>query len=214
MNSENLLGVRIQWLTAKPSTPEGYAAAVKDVDYIVLNYSQLCPRIDGAPVDFTGAPNADKLEWLVKNDVAAGAIDFQLYYEDIVEHPTMRVHTEFSNYHFYDIVHNPVRRTNEEIISAIKQLENEANISVQTESDKNKTDMVYPTVLASLAKNIALTAEQQAVLNRVTEVSNRATVNADNAKNLIAIVNAGGTPDIRSGWQYDNITPQTAFYND
>ena len=53
----------------------------------------------------------------------------------------------------------------------------------------------------------------QAVADRLTEVANKANQNAANAESLIAIVNCGGIPDIDSGWEYDNISPQGFPFN-
>lgn len=45
------------------------------------------------------------------------------------------------------------------------------------------------------------------------EVATKAFENASNADALIAVVNSGGTPNLDSGWIYDNITPQGSPFN-
>ena len=204
-------GILIEWL--KPVSQRDYNNLVEGVDFIVLNYNKPCPVTDGSPIDFTGAPNAENLEWLIKSIGNRAGVDYRLYVENIATRPTNIPDPEYPNYHQWIIEYNNIRRTNAEIIDAIRQMEAAANLSVQTEADKNKISMIAPAVNAALAQNLPLTEGQQAVYDRMIEVANKAEMNAANAKDLISIVEAGGIPDIDSGWEYDNITAQGYPFN-
>lgn len=211
MNSEGKIGVLLHWLV--PASERDYNN-LKATDFEVLDYNRVCSRVDGMPIDFSGAPDAENMEWLLIKEGERVNPDYSLYVENVIARPTNTKDEELINYNLWLIEYNIVRRSNEEIITAIKEYERQANLSVQSESDKTKTDMVYPSVLMAMASNTPLTEEQLAVKNRVTEIANRATMNAANAKALIELVLTGVTPDIKIGWQYDNISAQTAFYND
>lgn len=204
-------GILIEWL--KPASERDYNNLVEGIDFKVLNYNAPCSRTDGQPIDFTGAPNAENLEWLVKiNGVRAG-VDYRLYMENVASRPTQNSDTEYPNYHQWITEYANVRRSNAEIIASIRQMESQANLSVQGEADKNKMAMMSPAVFMAQAQNIPLTPDLQEVADRLIEVANKANINAKNAQDLIAIVEAGGMPDIDSGWEYDNITPKGFPFN-
>lgn len=204
-------GILIEWL--KPVSERDYNNLVEGVDFIILNYNKPCPRMDGALIDFTGVPNAENLEWLIKSMGNRAGVDFRLYMENIASRPTQTADADYQNYHQYITEYGNVRRTNDELIAAIRQMEATANLSVQSESEKNKIAMMAPAVNAALAQNLHLTDSQQVVYNRMIEIANKADQNAANAKSLIDIVNAGGIPDIDSGWEYDNVSPQGYPFN-
>jgi len=212
MDSTGLFGILIEWLTSKEQ--RDYNNLRENVDFTIANQYKLCPVTDGSTIDFTGAPNAENLEWLLRRDGLDVGKDLQIYERIIVSRPTQEKDIEFQNYNVWktDFMYN--RRPDDQIISVIKQLESNANMSVQSESNALKTEMKWRDVQQAMATNTPLDDNQQAVLARVTEVANRATLNADNAKVLIDLVLAGNTPDITIGWKTDNITPQSAFYND
>ena len=209
-NLEN--GILIEWL--KPVSERNYDNLVDGVDFIVLNYNKPCPNADGSPIDFTGVPNAENLEWLIKSTGNRAGVDYRLYMENIANHPTATADPDYPNYHQYVTEYANVRRTNAELIDAIRQMEATANLSVQTEAEKNKISMMAPAVNAALAQNLPLTDSQQAVYNRMIEIANKADQNAANAASLIAIVETGGIPDIDSGWEFDNITAQGYPFNE
>ena len=204
-------GILIEWL--KPVTERDYANLVEGVDFIVLNHNKPCPRLDGGAIDFTGVPNAENLEWLIKSTGNRAGVDFRLYMENLASRPTQRSDSDYPNYHQWITEFGNVRRPNSEIIASIRQMEANANLSIQSESEKNKIAMMAPAVNAALAQNLTLTDSQQAVYNRMIEIANKADQNAANAANLIDIVQDGGTPDIDSGWEYDNISPQGYPFN-
>lgn len=204
MNSEGLMGILIEWL--KPENERNYTDLKENVDYRVLNPNKECPVIDGSPIDFTGAPNAQNLEWLVKTygDRVPG-FDFRIYIEDEYSSPTNLPHPDFSNYRQFKAVYSLVRRTNEDILNVIEQIENEANLSIQNESEKAKMQLLFPTVQSKKIAGLALEPFEQEVWDRQNIVSQKAWQNAANAKNLKDAIIAGLTPDISKGWEYDNI---------
>lgn len=206
MNSENLNGILIFW--NKPLSERDYNN-LQDGDFTVLNYNKPCPVTDGSPITFTGVENAENYEWLVKSQGAiVEGIDYDLFSQNTVDRPTNTKHAEFVNYNIWLTEIQNVRRTNEELIQVIRDKENEANNSVLNESERNKLQMIAPAVNAKLASGLSLNTQEQAVYNRMLEVSQKAMLNASNAANLISIVNTNGTPDIKSGWEYDNISSQ------
>lgn len=202
-------GILIYWLVAE----RNYETAVEGIDYEVRSPNAACPNTDGSPVDFTGAPGAENYEWLLKPDGVHVGVDYRLYKENIAQRPTQIKDVEYPNYSIYLTEYGVVRRSNDELIAAIRQMESTANLAVQGESDKNKMAMMSPAVYMAQAQNLPLTPDLQTVADRLIEVSNKANQNASNAQSLIDVVSAGGIPDIDSGWEYDNITPQGFPFN-
>ena len=202
-------GILIYWLVAE----RNYETAVEGIDYEVRNPNAACPNTDGSPVDFTGAPGAENYEWLLKPDGVHVGVDYRLYKENIAQRPTQIKDVEYSNYSIYLTEYGVVRRSNDELIAAIRQMESTANLAVQGEADKNKMAMMSPAVYMAQAQNLPLTTDLQTVADRLIEVANKANQNAANAQSLISVVTAGGIPDIDSGWEYDNITPQGFPFN-
>ena len=202
-------GILIYWLVAE----RNYETAVEGIDYEVRNPNAACPNTDGSPVDFTGAPGAENYEWLLKPDGVHVGVDYRLYKENIAQRPTQIKDVEYSNYSIYLTEYGVVRRSNDELIAAIRQMESTANLAVQGEADKNKMAMMSPAVYMAQAQNLPLTPDLQTVADRLIEVSNKANQNASNAQSMIDIVTTGGIPNIDSGWEYDNITPQGFPFN-
>jgi len=204
-------GILIFWL--KQLAERDYNNLVENVDYKIINPNKPCPNTDGSPVDFTGAPGAENYEWLLRPDGVKVGVDYRIYVENEAKRPTQTKDTEYPNYSIFLTEYGVVRRSNDEIIAAIRQMESNANLAVQGEADKNKMAMMSPAVYMAQAQNIPLTPDLQAVADRLTEVANKANQNAANAKSLIDVVIAGGIPDIDSGWEYDNITAQGFPFN-
>lgn len=204
-------GILIFWL--KPKTEIDYNNLVEGIDFEVRNPNAPCPETGGAPISFAGVPNADRYEWLVKPDAVHAGVDYRLYKENEAKRPTNVPCEDYPNYNVYITEYTPVRRDNVELIAAIRQMESQANLAVQGEADKNKMAMMSPAVYMAQAQNLTLTPDLQAVADRLTEVANKANQNAANAASLIAVVEAGGIPDLDSGWEYDNITPQGFPFN-
>lgn len=204
-------GILIFWL--KEKTEIDYNNLVEGVDFKVINPNAPCPVTGGAPISFAGVPDADRYEWLVKPDGVRVGVDYRLYKENEAKRPTNVACEDYPNYNVYITEYTPVRRDNVELIAAIRQMESQANLAVQGEADKNKMAMMSPAVYMAQAQNLPLTPDLQAVADRLVEVANKANQNAANAASLIAVVEAGGIPDLDSGWEYDNITPQGFPFN-
>jgi hypothetical protein len=204
-------GILIFWLNDKSQID--YNNLVDGVDFRVVNPNSPCPRTDGEPISFEGAPNAAMYEWLVKTEGVHVGVDYRIYKENEAKRPTDTPCQDYPNYNVYITEYTPVRRDNIELIAAIRQMESQANLAVQGEADKNKMAMMSPAVYMAQAQNLPLTPDLQAVADRLIEVANKANQNAANAASLIAVVEAGGIPDLDSGWEYDNITPQGFPFN-
>lgn len=210
MNSEGVLGILIKWVDGKTEATRDYDN-LSESDFEVLNWYKVCPVTDGRVIDFTGAPDADKLEWLM---YAEGErltdFDQNLYIENIVRRPTKQKDSVLVNYNKYLNIYTISKRTKPEIIESIRQLENEANISVLNEAERNKLVMLQGAVQAKISNGVALNEYEQNVYTRMLEVSEKALINASNAANLIGQVDAflAGTAniDLKSGWETDNIT--------
>lgn len=208
MNSTGLIGVLIKWLVDKSQVD--YANLFENRDYIVINPSKVCPVTDGSIVSFsTDVADSDKLEWMLRRSTVSSNPDFDIYYENYVQRPTSVYDDEFPNYRVFlnDIV--LVRKSNDEIIAAIRQKEAEANASVIGEAGSDKLNVLYAGVVAKLLAGSSLTSLsecEQNVYNRQVEVSAKVTANAANARMLITSVNNNATPNISEGWEYDNIS--------
>lgn len=200
MNSEGKIGVIVEWL--KPIAERDYDNLVEGVDFIIINPSRICPRADGLPVQFDNP----KMEWLLRADGESISPDYNIYYETIVSRPTNTKDTELTNYNLFLNERVLVRRTNEEIVAVIRDKENEANNSVLGEAERNKLAMLAPAINVKLSSGIPLNTQETAVRNRMIEVAEKAMLNASNAASLISLVEAGNTPDVTQGWEYDNIT--------
>ena len=204
-------GILIFWL--KEKTEIDYNNLAEGVDFKVINPNAPCSQTGGAPISFAGVPDADRYEWLVKPDAIHVGVDYRLYKENEAKRPTNVPCEDYPNYNVYITEYTPVRRDNVELIAAVRQMESQANLAVQGEADKNKMAMMSPAVYMAQAQNLPLTPDLQTVADRLTEVANKANQNAANAASLIAVVEAGGIPDLDSGWEYDNITPQGFPFN-
>lgn len=198
-------GILIFWL--KPKTEIDYNNLVEGVDYKVINPNSPCPQTGGAPISFAGVPDSDRYEWLVKPDGVHVGVDHRLYKENEAKRPTNVACEDYPNYNVFITEYGIIRRSNTELIAAIRQMENQANSSVLSEGEATKLTMMQAAVNKSYASGMPLTTDLQNVEDRLLEVANKANQNAANAASLIAIVEAGGIPDLDSGWEYDNITP-------
>lgn len=209
MNSEGRIGKQIKWL--KPVEQRDYNNLVENVDFIMINGSQICPVCDGSPILFQSDPMK---EWLL---ITIGEIpnpDYTYWSINEVSKPTNTKDQILVNYNQWQINYELVERSESEIIDLIKEEERQANLLVMSECDKIKTDAALPAVYFALMTNQTLTACEQAVKERATEFANIAAINATNATNLINLVKQGLRPDIKSGWQYDSITKQCHYYNE
>ena len=200
MNSEGRIGVIVQWL--RPKTEIDFDALVEGTDFIVVNPAKVCPRTDGLPVQF----DDPSYEWLLRKDGDSVSPDYNIYIENIVSRPTNTKDEELINYNVFLNERKLLRRSNNEIISIIREKENQANNAVLGEAGRNKLAMLTPAILVKVASGQSLNEYEQAVMTRMNEVNQRAIVNSSNAQSLIDVVNAGGTPDINQGWEYDNIS--------
>jgi len=204
-------GILIFWL--KQKTEIDYDNLVEDIDYKVINPNSQCPQTGGAPISFTGVPDADRYEWLVKPDGVHVGVDYRLYKENEAKRPTNVACDDYPNYNVFITEYGIVRRSNMELIAAIRQMESQANSSVLSEGESNKLTMMQAAVNKAYNSGMPLTPDLQTVENRLLEVANKANQNAANAASLIAVVESGGIPDLDSGWEYDNITPQGFPFN-
>lgn len=212
MNSEGLSGVLIQWL--KPYNQRNYDSLVENVDYIILNYNKICPVTDGRAIDFTGAPNSENLEWLMRSEgPRLQGYDYRLYLENSITRPTNQKDSIFIHYDKWLTSYSLVKRSNDDICKVIEQLENDANNQVQNESEKAKMLMISPSINAKISAGISLNTYEQAVYTRMLEVADKAWKNAANAKLLKDQVNQGITPNLDSGWETDSLTPTGYPFN-
>lgn len=200
MNSEGRMGVTVEWL--KPVSERDYNNLVEGVDFVIINPNKMCPRVDGLPVTFDN-PN---LEWMLAKEAESVSPDYNIYYENIVARPTNVKDSELVNYNIFLNERKLVRRSNDEIIQVIRDKENEANNSVLGEAERNKLQMLAPAINVKLASGLPLNEQENAVRTRMLQVAEKAMLNASNADSLIQQVNAGNTPNINNGWEYDNIT--------
>ena len=206
MNSENLQGILIKW--NKPLAERDYNN-LQEGDFTILNHNKPCPVTDGSPVVFSGLPDADMYEWLMrKESQRLEGYDYRLFIENQIQCPTNTKDDVFVNYSIWKTEYSVIRRTDDEIIAAIRQTENEANLSIQSESEKAKMSMLVPAVNDKVSQGLTLNDAEQAVRTRMLEIADKAFRNAANAELLINTVKVAGTPNLDSGWEYDNITPQ------
>jgi len=208
MNSEGKIGKSIKWL--KPLAERNYDNLVENVDFIILKNIHVCPVPDGAVILF----EEPGCEWLLIKENQIPDIDYEFYRLNQVSRPTNIKDSELTNYNIWKIEYQIIRLEVDEIIANIKQHENAANIAIECECDKTKTDMKLGGVLIALANKIPLTLEQEAVYQRNIERDNLVSMNADNARILIEQVKLGNTPDVTTGWHTDSITAQFHFYNE
>lgn len=199
-------GVTIEWL--KPLSERDYNNLVENVDFIYINQNKPCSRDDGEPMDFSGMENANMLEWLIKEVGNTTSPDFRIYAENIVSRPTNIKDTDWPNYNKFVIEYSRVRLSNDQIIASIRNMEAQANAKVLAEGESAKAQMLSHDIYEAIANKQALTDDQQAVYNRLAQMNAIGLQNATNADSLIAVVNAGGTPDLDSGWITDTITSQ------
>ena len=108
-----------------------------------------------------------------------------------------------------------------ELVAAINQREDEANIKVRLESKFDKVSMVSQPIVSKYG-TVTLTEIEQKIYDRVMEVQSRAITNDENARRLMTIAEFNDTHpvaehqvfDINSGWQEDGITPLDIPFNE
>lgn len=204
-----IAGALIKWL--KPSEELNYSALVENVDYQILNRNN-CPRIDGQPV--VGLePNT---EWMANYEpYKTMDYDPRVYIPVKHETPTVIAHPSYPNYHQFLITYTYERRSNEDIVTAIKAKMSDANASLITQSDRDMLNVITINSGYNLADGKQLTPEEITAKNRLQEVNCKMQKNIAHAQSLIDVVNDGGTPDINAlattdneiGWIYNNLTP-------
>ena len=204
--TENLRGVKIKWLNPSPNYTN-----ILQSDFEVVRSSHPCPSYYGDPIE--GLLVGEEWLAIMNEDYPSDFSDkmFKLVQSTL---PTNQKHPDFPNYNVYLTKFDRISRDLPELIDVILQLENEANMSIQSESEKAKMAQLAPCVAAKYG-NSPLTTEEQNVYNRMIEVGGKVMQNAANASALIAIANNNANPlntkktfDIETGWIFDDITPQ------
>jgi len=206
-NTIGLYGVTIKWLNRTPN----YSDLKPEIDYVIVKSAFACPNYYGDPIQGL----AEDEEWLaISSNAYPSDYTPEMYKVETTTLPTNQKHPDFPNYNMYLTKYDRVLRNEAELIESILQIENEANMSIQSESEKAKMAQLAPCIAAKYG-NSPLNDPEQAVYNRMIEVGDKVFANAANATQLIAIVKNNAditkTPrlfDIKSGWIYDNITPQ------
>ena len=194
-------GVTIEWL--KPVNERNYDNLVQNVDFIYVNQNKPCTRDDGDPVDFSGIVNGENMEWLIRKTGTPAGVDFRLYAENIVERPTNEKDVDWPNYNVFKSDYVKVKLSNDEIISSIRNMESDANAKVLAEAESIKANMLSHNVYDSIAKGDDMTEDP--TYKRLKQINDIGLQNAANAESLIAVVNAGGMPNIDSNWITDTI---------
>ncbi len=110
-------------------------------------------------------------------------------------------HPNYPGLREYRITYTPIKRPNDEIIMAIENAEKEANVLIWSEAvHKDETIFMINSVRKE-AQNISLTAEEQAHIDKLSDINVKLAKNLD-AKNIkILQVNGGQTPNIDEGWE-------------
>jgi len=206
LTTENLYGVKIKWLVATPDYTN-----IKQSDFIVVKSRHKCPNYYGDPVQGLASDE----EWLACKEEGYPS-DFSDEMFKLVQStlPTNQKHPVFQNYNLYLTKYDKVIRDLPELKEVILRFENEANMSIQSESEKAKMAQLAPCVAAKYGNSPLSDAEQNVYL-RMLEVNGKVMQNAANASTLIAIAVNNSDPlkekltfDVNSGWVYDDILPR------
>ena len=211
MNSEHFQVVTIE-VTNLAKTKElliSKSVELIEGDYAIKNPAHQCPTTDGSyPV---GMPENWYLLGVYRGQQNP-EFDNRILVENQFTRPVFEPHPEFPDYFQYRTDFSLVERTLDELISTIKQMEREANLSIQSEADKAKMEMFIPAVSAKYGVQ-PLTDAEQNVYTRMLELADKGAQNAANAARLISIAKNNADPtktkqtfDVSVGWTYDAIT--------
>lgn len=175
---------------------------VKDSDYTLVKCAQF-PRADGEPIE--GLPEG--YEWLANcSGDTPPDYDPRLFVLNSDTRPTNIPHPEWPNYNQYRTQTSLTKRTNEEIISSIRQEEALANSSLVTEGETTKLSYLAMNATIRKVAGMQLSETDTNAIARHAEVSEKMLRNAANAELLINKVTANENVDLSSGWEYDNIS--------
>lgn len=200
-------------------TTERNYGAIKPGDFQILADDITMPSAD--PNFNPVLPNANE-EFLIKADVITeSSPDIRVYRAIITSVPTDVKNSTFSNINEYQTSVHYEFKSLPDLISSIKQREQEANSKIYVESDFGKLTMVNAPIMAKYG-TIALTIVEQAIYDRTMEVQARVVANDTNARRLIDVATFNDTAvesdkkvfAINDGWQEDNITPLNIPFNE
>lgn len=161
------------------------------------------PREDMQPVE---GMDPD-YEWLVKNTPYEEPPYDPRIFIMVTNLPNLEFLSSFQQHPLYPsireykITFSPEKRPNDDIIRSIENAEKEANNQVFNEA-VHKDQMAF--MLSSVrkeGKNLDLTIEEQAQIEKLESVTVNLAKNKDNAAIKIAQVLAGQEPNIDSGWE-------------
>ena len=192
-----IYGVVIQWVNKKTVDFNN----VQDSDYRLIKPHSLCPTSDGNPVSF----DDPSYEWLIERSISCPDYDPRIYLQGVSTLPTNTPDEQWPNYNKYLTKYSLVKRTNDEIITAIRAEEANANTALINEGEKDKTSYFMQGYLNAMLSNVAPTEAQVNAEARHADIEMKMSKNAANAELLISQLNAGQNIDLSSGWEYDHL---------
>ena len=143
---------------------------------------------------------------IIVDAVATSAPDMRVFQQISISSPTNIKHPIFKNVNEFQTMVTYIPKPLEEIITAIKQRELEANRDIRLIANYDKTLMFYGTIQKKIGID-TLTSNEQKVDTRINEVQACAAANDENVRRLIAIAennaiaeNEKQVFDINSGW--------------
>jgi hypothetical protein len=200
-------GHQILWLVDKSSITD-FTKVVNGVDYRILKYFGSWPAMN--PDQALG--NDLPYEWLLPETIGVEpVIDQRLWVLNVFNYPSNTPNTLHSVHNSYITSYSVTKKTKEEIIVSIREAQANANASLIKSSDQVEMDALWRTAMQKLQSGITIetNSPEQAALNRANELTVKVMQNAENAANLIDLVDADQEPDLDSGWETDNFTQQS-----
>jgi len=161
-------------------------------------------------------------EMLIMTDVVMQSPpEPRVYKAEMYVTPTNVKNSTFTKVNEYQTQTRYVFKSLLDLVAAINQREDEANIKVRLESKFDKVSMVSQPIVSKYG-TVTLTEIEQKIYDRVMEVQARAIANDENSRRLMTIAEFNDSHpveehqvfDINSGWQEDGITPLDIPFNE
>lgn len=163
----------------------------------ILKFSNY-PNIDLSPVQGL----EPDLEWILKHTpYPAPEYDSRIFMLKETSSVTTEPHPQFPDINMYKTTYATIKRPNEDIIRAIENAEESANMSVMDYRTNDKLHTLAVGIHTRQNEGILPSQAELEILNRLKEIDVKLWKN-DAEKHLkIEQVEAGLEPDIDAGWE-------------
>ena len=163
----------------------------------IIKYG-LYPREDMQPIEGLDPDYA----YLVKvTPFKEPDYDSRYYVLNKVEAITTTPHPEYTWLNVYKTTFTVTKRSKEEIEFHVKQAQKQADTALCNTEDQLSFTIKVQASLDRLQQGLALTIDEQTILNKSRYIKVKLDKNQDNYNGIMLLVDAGSEPNIDAGWE-------------